>query len=183
MTAEAKRWQARGDSAPPVDGEWARIRVTIDESGNVIASQPLNGHPAVLDSALSGARQQHFSPASHDGRPVISVGVVDYVFSDIPWLGVLKTVTLPMTAEAKQLQVRGDPQAPKEGTTIRVRVTLDESGNIVAAVTAEAYTPPSLINAALSDARRQPRFTSAVRDGRAMKSVGWIVYVFSDRPS
>jgi formylglycine-generating enzyme required for sulfatase activity len=58
----------------------ARIRITLDESGQVTATQPVHGHPAVLDTAISDARQQHFSPATLNGKPVKSIGFIDYLF-------------------------------------------------------------------------------------------------------
>jgi formylglycine-generating enzyme required for sulfatase activity len=59
----------------------ARIRITLDETGQVTATQPVHGHPAVLDTATSDAKQQHFSPATLNGRPVKSIGFIDYVFT------------------------------------------------------------------------------------------------------
>lgn len=49
-----------------------RVRVTVDENGNVIAAQVLNGLGYGLDEvALDAAKKAHFEPATKCGRPVI----------------------------------------------------------------------------------------------------------------
>jgi formylglycine-generating enzyme required for sulfatase activity len=93
--------------------------------------------------------------------------------------GVLKIVTLPMPHEAKEWQARGDSLAPKDGAPFRVRVTIDEMGKVIAAEIGDGH--PALTRAAMSDATQQ-HVTPATSNGRSVKSVGWIDYVFTDSP-
>jgi len=58
------------------------VRVTVDESGAVIAAQAVSGHPLLQASAVQAARQARFSPTLLMGEPVKIVGVIIYNFGD-----------------------------------------------------------------------------------------------------
>jgi len=85
-----------------------------------------------------------------------------------------------MTPETKENQARFDPLAPTDGQTASILVTIDESGKVIAAEPSQGN--PAVTSAALSalaDAE-QLHFTPATRNGRRVKSVGLIDYVFTD---
>jgi protein TonB len=56
------------------------VRVTIDESGNVIAANAVSGHPLLQAAAVSAARQARFAPTLLMGDPVKVTGVITYNF-------------------------------------------------------------------------------------------------------
>jgi len=65
----------------PVYPEFARrariqgpvvLMMTIDEQGQPIQVQVLEGHPAFHDAARQAARQWRFEPAHVNGRPVMA---------------------------------------------------------------------------------------------------------------
>lgn len=56
------------------------VWVTIDESGDVISSRAVAGHPLLQDAAAQAARQARFSPTRLSGQPVKVTGVITYNF-------------------------------------------------------------------------------------------------------
>lgn len=56
------------------------IQVTIDESGMVISTRAISGHPLLRQAAINAAMQARFSPTSVMGEPVKVTGVITYNF-------------------------------------------------------------------------------------------------------
>jgi Ca-activated chloride channel homolog len=56
------------------------VRVTIDESGNVIAAQAVGGNPLFHAAAVAAARQAKFAPTQLSGKPVKVAGAIIYDF-------------------------------------------------------------------------------------------------------
>lgn len=56
------------------------VQVLIDENGNVVSAQAVNGHPLLINAAVSAARQAKFSPTKLSGQPVKVTGVIQYNF-------------------------------------------------------------------------------------------------------
>jgi TonB family protein len=56
------------------------VWVTIDESGYVISSRVVGGHPLLQEAAAQAARQARFSPTRLSGQPVKVAGVITYHF-------------------------------------------------------------------------------------------------------
>jgi TonB family protein len=56
------------------------IQVTIDESGMVISTRAISGHPLLRQAAINAAMQARFSPTSLMGEPVKVTGVITYNF-------------------------------------------------------------------------------------------------------
>jgi Ca-activated chloride channel family protein len=57
------------------------VRVTIDESGNVISATPVSGHPLFASAATQAARQSRFAPTMLSGQPVKVSGMIVYNFT------------------------------------------------------------------------------------------------------
>lgn len=57
------------------------VRVTVDESGNVISATPVSGHPLFAATATQAARQSKFAPTNLSGQPVKVTGMIVYNFS------------------------------------------------------------------------------------------------------
>jgi hypothetical protein len=57
------------------------VRVTIDESGNVIAASAVGGHPLFRAAAVAAARQAKFAPTKLSGKPVKVAGAIIYDFN------------------------------------------------------------------------------------------------------
>ena len=58
------------------------VQVTIDESGRVISSRAVSGHPLLRAAAEKAAAESKFSPTLLSGVPVKVAGVIAYNFSD-----------------------------------------------------------------------------------------------------
>lgn len=56
------------------------VQVLIDENGNVVSAQAVNGHPLLINAAVSAARNAKFSPTKLSGQPVKVTGVIQYNF-------------------------------------------------------------------------------------------------------
>jgi TonB family protein len=57
------------------------VRVLVDENGNVIAAEAVNGHPLLRPAAVAAARQARFGPVTISGQPVKVRGVLTYNFN------------------------------------------------------------------------------------------------------
>jgi TonB family protein len=62
-------------------GGTVAVRVLVDENGNVIAAEAINGHPLLRAAAVAAARQARFAPAAVGGQPVKVRGVLTYNFN------------------------------------------------------------------------------------------------------
>ncbi len=60
------------------------IQVTIDESGMVISTRAISGHPLLRQASINAAMQARFSPTSVMGEPVKVTGVITYNFVKQP---------------------------------------------------------------------------------------------------
>ncbi len=57
------------------------VQVTIDEQGNVIAANAVNGHPLLRQAAENAARASKFAPTMLSRQPVKVTGVIIYKFA------------------------------------------------------------------------------------------------------
>jgi protein TonB len=56
------------------------VWVLIDESGRVVRSQAISGHPLLKQPAMQAACTARFSPLMADGPPVRVSGILTYQF-------------------------------------------------------------------------------------------------------
>lgn len=63
-------------------GGQVKVQVTIDEDGNVIAANPISGHPLLLQTATSAAKSSKFTPTTLSGQKVKVTGVIIYNFTN-----------------------------------------------------------------------------------------------------
>jgi TonB family protein len=56
------------------------VQVTIDESGKVISSRPVSGHPLLRAAAKTAASTAKFVPTMMSGQPVKVMGIITYNF-------------------------------------------------------------------------------------------------------
>ncbi|MFL6208260.1 MAG: TonB family protein [Pyrinomonadaceae bacterium] len=57
------------------------VQITVDETGKVIAANPVSGHPLLQQPAVAAARQARFTPMLLAGRPVKVTGILTYNFA------------------------------------------------------------------------------------------------------
>jgi TonB family protein len=57
------------------------VQITVDETGKVIAANPISGHPLLQQAAAAAARQARFTPMLLAGRPVKVTGILTYNFA------------------------------------------------------------------------------------------------------
>lgn len=56
------------------------VKITVDETGNVVETAAISGHPLLRTAAEKAARLATFKPTTLDGRAVRVIGVVVYNF-------------------------------------------------------------------------------------------------------
>lgn len=56
------------------------VRVTVDETGGVVAAAAVSGHPLLRAAAVMAAKQAKFSPTLQDGEPARVSGTLTYDF-------------------------------------------------------------------------------------------------------
>jgi protein TonB len=57
-----------------------RVQITIDETGSVISSKAIDGHPTLRRSAEDAAKRAKFSPTLLSNEPVKATGIISYNF-------------------------------------------------------------------------------------------------------
>jgi len=57
------------------------VQITIDEDGNVVSANAVNGHPLLRAAAVTAAREAKFSATKLNGQAVKVTGVLQYTFS------------------------------------------------------------------------------------------------------
>lgn len=78
----------------------------------------------------------------------------------------IKMVTPAYSAEARKFRIEGQ---------VTVEVNLDEEGNVVSA---KAKSGPGLLRGFSEDAARKSKFNPVLKEGAAVKAIGFIVYDF-----
>ena len=58
-----------------------QVTITVDETGNVINSQVISGHPLLRDAAIKAAHEWKFKPTEVAGEPVKVEGTVTFNFT------------------------------------------------------------------------------------------------------
>jgi TonB family protein len=58
-----------------------KVQVIIDEQGQIIAAQVLEGHPLLHATSVAAAKSTRFTPTKYKGQPAKVIGVVDYHFT------------------------------------------------------------------------------------------------------
>src|SRR5262245_16261317 len=83
---------ARGASAKGA----VQVQITTNESGEVINTQIINGHPMLRDAALQAAKQWRFKPTELSGKPLKTQGILTFNFD--PGKNATSGETVPITA-------------------------------------------------------------------------------------
>ena len=61
-------------------GGAVKVRVTVNEKGEVTAAQAVSGHPLLRQAAEEAAKQAEFEPTLINGKPTEITGVIVYIF-------------------------------------------------------------------------------------------------------
>jgi TonB family protein len=174
------------------------VEVTIDESGNIESAKAVkqesedselsagvaDSRAALRDAAERAALQARFSPTLLSGMPVKVSGVIVYNFKlgndnemtpTIDGAGSLngKAIELPLPVypdAAKAVRASG---------VVKVEVTIDENGNVIAA---KAISGHPLLQSSAVAAARKARFTPVSTPDGPAKVIGILSYNFEGPP-
>ena len=73
----------------PIEAKSANVRgkvevaVEIDEKGNVVSIESVNGNDLLKNSAIQAAKQAKFTPPTCDGVPTKTIGIITYNFAPV----------------------------------------------------------------------------------------------------
>ena len=178
-----------------------RIKVVIDEEGNVESAEPAteaayvtktdaNGNkeevevpqadPILVEAARTAALEAKFSPTRLSGAPVKVAGVVTYNFvvgessakKLLPDGGVLNGKAV----ELPKPEYPAAALAVKAGGTVSVKVLIDENGEVISAAAVSGHP---LLRAAATEAARNAKFAPTQLNGQTVKVSGVITYNFA----
>ena len=127
-------------------GGMVNVQVIIDEKGDVTSASAVSGHPLLKTVSEEAAKSSKFSPTILSGIPIKVKGILVYNFTP--------NESANDTNEAEEEALNGQatelpnpaypPAAQAVNATgkVRVKVTLDEKGNVV---TANAFSGHPLL--------------------------------------
>ncbi|HKQ76336.1 MAG TPA: TonB family protein [Blastocatellia bacterium] len=99
-----------------------QVQITIDESGEVINAQVINGHPILRDASLQAAKQWRFKPTELSGKPVKAQGILSFSFDSSKGWAPGETVSLtPLTEVQINQQLRAKLHPSVAGIIERLR--------------------------------------------------------------
>ena len=175
-----------------------RIKVVIDEEGNVESAEAVNepyiatktdadgnaekvevplADGSLVEAARAAALRARFSPTKLSGVPVKVSGIITYNFVaseskiKLPEGGILngRAESLPSPAYPAAAK------AVKAAGTVAVQVTIDEGGNVISATAVGGHP---LLRAAAVEAAREAKFKPTILGGEAVKVTGVLTYNF-----
>ncbi len=83
-----------------------QVQITIDERGEVINAQVINGHPLLRDATLEAAKKWRFKPTELSGKPIKTQGVLSFNFdSNKGWAPGETASLIPLTEERIKQQL------------------------------------------------------------------------------
>jgi TonB family protein len=88
------------------------IQVIVDESGNIVSTSAVSGHPLLRAAAEQAAKGAKFSPTMMSGQPVKVTGVITYNFVNPNDAGNVQIAT-------GELSFESSPQTPATAEMLR----------------------------------------------------------------
>jgi TonB family protein len=168
-----------------------KVQVTIDENGNVesaqaviefidndvLATEKTDPRPALREAAEQAALEAKFSPTLLNGDPVKVTGIITYnfVLADGSKDSVKPIDGGILNGKAVKLPEPAYPGDAKVAGIVKVKVTVDESGNVISAT---AISGHPLLQAAAVAAALNAKFSPTFVDGPPIKVVGILTYNF-----
>jgi TonB family protein len=163
------------------------IKVTVDESGNVISAFAVSGHPLLRAACIAAAKEAKFKPMPISGRPVKFSGTIVYNFvPDTPDLDVSANLKYKNRIISKGI-LNGKtismpkPERPSFECAVRagglacVQIVVAENGDVISA---KAVSGDSILRAAAEDAARKAKFSPLHIDGPPVEVSGILIYDF-----
>lgn len=168
-------------------GGTVNVQITIDEQGDVISASAVSGHPLLKSASEEAAKLSKFSPTTLNGEPVKVTGILVYNFASGGVNSGISTsnneaIEEAMNGQAVKLPSPEYPAAAKAVNAagkVRVRVALDEKGNVV---TANAVSGHSLLRASAEKAAKKAKFDSLEIKNKTVATDGVLIYVFFSLP-
>lgn len=168
-------------------GGTVNIEITIDEQGNVVSATAVSGHPLLKQVSEEAARASRFSPTFLKGKPVKVTGVLIYNFASIGKELNIKTPNSEieenaLNGQAVKLPSPEYPPAAKAVNAsgkVRVKVTLDEKGNVISATASSGHP---LLRQTAEKAAREAKFNADDIKSKKVATDGLLIYVFFGLP-
>lgn len=161
------------------------VQITIDDKGNVVSARAVFGHPLLKSVSEDAAKASKFSPTTLNGTAVKVTGILVYNFAAGDKELDIKVSDSEIEQEALNDQAVKLPnpvypaaaKAVSASGTVRVKVTLDEKGNVITAKTVSGHP---LLRPAAEKAAFEAKFDPRSIKNKTVKTEGVLIYVFSN---
>ena len=171
-----------------------RIKVTIDEDGNVTSAElsnepyevvqadgsrvkiePEEVDPSLVEAARSAALEAQFSPTRLSGQPVKVAGIVVYNFVAGDDRSISGGILNGKAVELPSATYPAAAKAVKASGTVAVQVMIDENGDVISAT---AISGHPLLRGSATDAAKAAKFAPTRINGAGVKVSGVLTYSF-----
>lgn len=168
-------------------GGTVNVQITIDEQGNVVSASAVSGHPLLKAVSEEAAKASKFSPTTLSGEPIKVTGILVYNFAPGGNAPNINNQNDEIEEEALNGQAIKLPsavyppaaKAVNASGKVRVKVTLDDKGNVVTAAAASGHP---LLRAAAEKAAKEAKFDPVEIKNKTIKTDGVLIYVFFSLP-
>lgn len=168
-------------------GGAVNVQILVDQDGNVTSAKAISGHPLLRQASEKAALEAKFKPFILSGKAVKVGGVLVYNFVGNSSQKAAQENTANddkkdfiLNGRALKLPLPDYPAAAKAvraGGTVKVKVTVDEKGKVVAT---EVVSGHPLLRAAAEEAARKAEFEPTIINGKPAEISGVIVYNFAN---
>lgn len=171
-----------------------RIKITIDEEGNVISAEPSTDpyeviqadgsrvkvdpeyvDPSLVEAAREAALEAKFAPTRLSGHPVKVTGVVVYNFVAAADRSVSGGILNGKAVELPAAKFPAAAKAVKASGTVAVQIVIDENGDVISAAAVSGHP---LLRGAATDAAKAAKFSPTFINGAGVKVSGVLTYNF-----
>jgi TonB family protein len=171
-----------------------RIKITIDEEGNVISAESSNEpyevvqadgsrvkvdpeyvDPSLIEAARQAALEAQFRPTRLSGQPVKVTGVIVYNFKIGDDRAISGGILNGKAVELPSPTYPAAARAVKASGTVAVQIVIDENGDVISATAVSGHP---LLRGSATDAARAAKFAPTRLNGAGVKVSGVLTYNF-----
>ena len=171
-----------------------RIKITIDEEGNVSSAEPSTDSyeviqadgsrvkvvpeyvdPSLVEAAREAALEAQFSPTRLSGHPVKVTGVVVYNFVATTDRSVSGGILNGKATELPAAKYPAAAKAVKASGPVVVQIVIDENGDVISAAAVSGHP---LLRGAATEAAKAAKFAPTFINSAGVKVSGVLTYNF-----
>ena len=171
-----------------------RIKITIDEEGNVTSAELSNEpyeviradgsrekvdpeyvDPSLVEAAREAALEAKFSPTRLSGQPVRVTGIVVYNFKAASDSAISGGILNGKAVELPSAKYPAAAKAVKASGAVAVQIVIDENGDVISAT---AISGHPLLRSSATEAAQGAKFRPTTIEGKPVRVSGVLTYNF-----